>query len=347
MVAPDIERVRVALDTRGLRTMRIPDREVSTEMRRQATPRWLGYLALAPLLALTGCGKHFWLFHPAGPVADAELTYTILDFAIMLLVIVPALALVIWTVWRYRAAHGKGTYSPRWSHSRALELIVWGIPVLIVAALAYFSYVGTHAVNPWGPEVITDDPEYAQVEPLRIEVISTDWQWLFVYPDQHIAVSNELVVPVKRPVDFRLTSTSVTSNFFIPRVVGQIYAMPGMRTKQSMVVTEPGEYQGVSAELTGPGFSWMSYKLEAVTDQEFNDWVGKVRDEGMPLAYPQFAKFAEPTVNIGQKVELFKDVPANLFVQVIENVRAGKLIFPTPSELTENMRSPKFLKHEN
>ena len=317
-------------------------------MTRKNFPNLFRYLALIPLLLLGGCSsEHFWLFNPKGPVAATELYYMILDVAIMLVVIVPTIILTIWVIYRYRASNTKATYAPKWSHSNTLEVVVWGVPIVIVAILAYYSYVGTHQVNPWNPTVITEHADYAKAKPLEVDVITTDWQWLFVYPKQNIAVSNELVVPVDRPVHFRLTSTSVTNNFFIPQIVGQVYVMPGMRSKQSMVVKHVGEYHGFSAALSGGGFSWMNFKVKAVSDQDFGSWVAKVQQSPSKLSYADFEKFAKPTVNIAGKAQYFTDVQPGLLVQVIQNVRDGKLRYKTPMFLTENMVSDEFKKHAN
>jgi cytochrome o ubiquinol oxidase subunit II len=317
-------------------------------MTRKKVPNLFRYLALIPLLFLGGCSsEHFWLFNPKGPVAATELYYMILDVAVMLVVIVPTILLSIWVVYRYRASSGKGTYSPKWAHSNILEVVVWGVPIIIVAVLAYYSFVGTHAVNPWNPTVITEHPDYKKAKPLEVDVITTDWQWLFVYPKQNIAVSNELVVPVDRPVHFRLTSTSVTNNFFIPQIVGQVYVMPGMRSKQSMLVKHTGVYHGFSAALSGGGFSWMNFKVKAVTEQDFKSWVGIAQQSAAKLSYAEFTKFAKPTVNVGGKVQYFTDVQPGLLVQVIQNVRDGKLRYKTPMFLTENMQSDEFKKHAN
>ena len=317
-------------------------------MTRKKIPNLFRYLALIPLFFLGGCSsEHFWLFNPKGPVAAAELYYMILDVAIMLIVIVPTTALIIWIIWRYRASKGS-TYAPRWSHSNAIEVIVWGVPILIVAVLAYFSYFGVHAVNPWNPLVVTKSQKYAQKKPLEVDVITTDWQWLFIYPKQNLAVSNQLVVPANVPVKLRLTSTSVTNNFYVPQVVGQIYIMPGMRTKQSFVAEHAGDYHGFSASLSGGGFSWMKFQLKVVSDQDFNKWIMATRNSAATqLSYAEFEKFAHPTVNIGDKVRYFSDVHPGLFVKVVQNVRNGTLKLPTPMGLTDNMQSEEFLKHAN
>ncbi len=43
-----------------------------------------------------------------------------------------------------------------------------------------------------------------------------DWKWLFLYPQYGIATVNDLVVPVDRPVTFKITATDVMNTFYVP-----------------------------------------------------------------------------------------------------------------------------------
>src|SRR5262249_4386523 len=40
-----------------------------------------------------------------------------------------------------------------------------------------------------------------------VQVVSLDWKWLFIYPDEGIASVNQLTIPVGTPVSFALTSS--------------------------------------------------------------------------------------------------------------------------------------------
>lgn len=304
-------------------------------------------LGLSPLLVLGGCNSNgFWLLHPKGPIAGAELHYMVLDVSMMAIVIVPTTFLLFFFLWRYRATRGS-EYRPKWSHSNRIEVVVWGVPLLIVGVLSYFSWRGIHAVNPYHPEVVSAAPAAAGKDPLTVDVITTDWQWMFIYPHQHIAVANQLVVPTGTKVNFRLTSTSVVNSFFIPQIVGQIYAMPGMRTKQSLLAQYPGSYHGFSAAFSGPGFSWMDFKVRAVSPAQFSTWVKRVEASHARLDYAAFVRFAKPTVNVGNKVQYFTHVQPGLFAQVVGAVRAKRLHYVTPLSMTENMYSPVFREHSN
>ena len=41
------------------------------------------------------------------------------------------------------------------------------------------------------------------VKPVNVQVVSLDWKWLFIYPEQGVASVNQLTIPVGTPVQFR------------------------------------------------------------------------------------------------------------------------------------------------
>ena len=279
----------------------------------------------------------FWLVHPRGPVAGASLHYWIIDTAATFLVIGPTTLLVLWCIWRYRKATGQGTYRPGWAHSTPLEIIFWGFPMLIVGVMGYFTLVGSFETDPGYPTAIdrSRDPDGAAA-PVDVDVLTTDWQWLFVYPGRHIAVSNELVIPVHTPVRFRLTSSTVATDFWIPQLVGQIDVMPGMRTKQALVANVTGDFEGFASDYNGPGFSWMRFGTKVVSPAAFTQWEDKVSQSPIHLDDASFRKFAAPTINEGGNSVEFSNVEDNLFEHVMGDTMSG-LVYPTPPLMTEKM----------
>lgn len=306
------------------------------------------FLLLLILLPLAGCSSDDWLWilDPNGPLAESSVYYLIIDILLLGVVIVPATALVLWAFFRYRKG-GKGQYDPTFNHSMLVEVIVWGIPVLVVGVMSYFSYQGTRAVEPYSPDAVEHAVKASgsQQAPLQIEVITTDWQWLFVYPEQDIAVSNRLVVPTNRKVEMRLTSAGVTNDFYVLKVINQIYVMPGMRTKHNFYLDRTGDYRGFSTEFSGPGFSWMNYKMKAVTPEAFDQWIAKAKASPQQMTWSRFEKFAEPTVNTGNIWTLYSHVDPDLFNQVIAKVKSGELSNPKPIFMTEDMQSEEFKAH--
>ena len=100
---------------------------------------------------------------------------------------------------------------PDWAYSGRVELVVWAVPLLTIMFLGGIAWVGSHELDPAAP--IASDKK-----PLEVQVVSLDWKWLFVYPEQNIAAINQLVVPVGTPVHFSLTSSGVWDSFFVPQL---------------------------------------------------------------------------------------------------------------------------------
>ena len=302
-------------------------------IRRRAT-RLSGAAPLCLGLLLTGCSSSgYWILDPQGPVARSSLNSLLIDVGAMLSIIGPTTLLLAWCVWRYRRASGRGTYMPNWSHSLLIEIVSWGFPAAIVVFLGYYSYRGTFAVNPFGPGVLANAPS-ADAPAVDVDVVTTDWQWLFVYPRLHIASANELVIPVHTQVHFRLTSSTVTNDFFIPQLAGQIDIMPGMRTKQSLFANHVGTYQGFSSDFSGPGFSWMRFTTHVVTRADFDAWTEKAAQAPTHLTMASFNRFAKPTINIRGATGTFSNVADGFFDNIVREVDRGTL-YITPRSMTD------------
>jgi cytochrome o ubiquinol oxidase subunit 2 len=160
---------------------------------------------------------------------------------------------------------------------------------------------------------------HSNTEPLEVQVVSLDWQWLFIYPGQHIASLNHLVVPAGVPVRFSLTSASVMNSFFIPQLGSQIYTMAGMTTHVNLQADERGTYQGLSAQFSGEGFSDMRFDVDAVPRQDFQAWVDSVRTKSGVLDETAYAQLARPSRVKGTAT--YAEVSAGLFDAIV----AGRL----------------------
>src|SRR5438270_3305695 len=151
----------------------------------------------------------------------------------MLAIIVPVMVARIRFAWWFRRGNSKAAYLPDWEYSGAIEMVVWAIPALTVMLLGGIVWIGSHDLEP-------SKALKSNVQPLNVEVVSLDWKWLFIYPDQGIATVNQLVVPAGTPVNFRLTSATVMNSFFIPQLGSQIYTMGGMTTHLNLLADAPG-----------------------------------------------------------------------------------------------------------
>jgi cytochrome o ubiquinol oxidase subunit 2 len=203
----------------------------------------IGLLALCTVAFLGGCGNMI-LFDPKGPIGNAERFVIIAAFALMLIVVIPLVVMALWFPWKYRSANTKATYTPKWSRSGKIELVIWPVPAAIVMGLGILVWNITYHLDPY-------KSIDSAVKPISIEAVSLDWKWLFIYPDQNIAVVNQLVFPANVPLSFRITSGTVMTSFFIPQLGSQIYAMAGMQTRLHLMADEPGTYAGQNQQFSG------------------------------------------------------------------------------------------------
>src|ERR1700692_3331955 len=161
--------------------------------------KWVGALVAA---CLAGSCRGAGVLDPQGPVAAAERLILLNATAIMLVVVVPVIAVTLAFAWWYRSSNKRATYSPDWSYSGHIELVVWSIPAMVVILLGAVAWTGAHDLDP--ARKLESD-----AKAIRIEVASLGWKWLFIYPDQQVASVNQLVVPAGVPIEFMLTSATV------------------------------------------------------------------------------------------------------------------------------------------
>ncbi|MFJ5258214.1 ubiquinol oxidase subunit II, partial [Pseudomonas sp. NPDC088414] len=227
------------------------------------------------------------LLNPTGQVGLEQRNLIITATLLMLLVVVPVIVMTFLFAWKYRASNKDAVYTPKWSHSTKIEVAVWTIPVLIIIALGYITYISTHKLDPYRP--IESD-----VKPVTIEVVALDWKWLFIYPEQGIATVNKIVFPAHTPVNFRITSDAVMNSFFIPGLGGQIYAMAGMTTRLHLIADRNAEMDGISANYSGAGFTGMKFKAIATSQEDFDAWVSEDKKAPKQLEPAEYAALAKP-----------------------------------------------------
>ena len=282
-------------------------------MKRNNTFMKMGWALFCAAILLAGC-DHMLVLNPKGPIGEAERMDIYIAIALMLIVVIPVFVMAVWFPLKYRASNTKATYAPKWSYSARIDLFVWLIPIAIITALAILVWTETHRLNPY-------KPIDSGVKPIHIEAVSLDWKWLFIYPDQGIAVVNELVFPAKVPVSFRITSDTVMTSFFIPQLGSQIYGMAGMQTRLHLMADEAGVYRGQNQQFSGEGFSHMHFKAMAVTPEEFDEWVKKAGQSPKTLDFAGYEEMGKPT--IGYPVTYFSHVKPGLFEDIIRKYDPG------------------------
>jgi cytochrome o ubiquinol oxidase subunit 2 len=106
---------------------------------------------------------------------------------------------------------------------------------------------------------------------------------------------NELAAPVDRPIVFKITSSSVWNTLYVPALAGMIYAMPGMETQLNAVINKEGQYAGMSAHYSGPGFSRMNFAFHGLSGSGFEAWLSKAKAAGKALDRDAYLKLEKPS----------------------------------------------------
>lgn len=269
--------------------------------------RQAGVVLLAlTLIVLGGCQSG--AVAPKGQIASEELKLIIFSIELMLLVVVPVIFMACWFGWRYRE-NSNATYTPEWNHSTLLELVWWTIPCIIILILGTATWKTTHSLDPYKP---LDSP----IKPVEIEVISLDWKWLFIYPEEKIATLNYLKVPVGTPINFKITAASPMNSFIIPQLGGQIYAMTGMTTQLHLIADEVGRYRGLATNYTGIGFAGMTFNTEVTSNEDFQLWVNAVKQTPQRLTSSLFWEELVPQ-SVNEPVRNFGQVETGLFHGIV------------------------------
>jgi cytochrome o ubiquinol oxidase subunit II len=276
-----------------------------------------GLIPLIASAALGGCARaHFDLLEPAGDVGAQERTLILLALGIMLCVVIPVIVLTLVFAWRYRASNTKATYAPNWSHSNAIEAVVWSIPCVIVLFLAVLIWRTTHELDPYRSL-------HSKVKPVKVEVVALNWKWLFIYPEYGIATVNQLPIPANTPIDFELTSDGIMNSFFIPQLGSQIYAMAGMKTQLHLIANKPGSYAGLSSAFSGPGFSDMHFQAVAMSPDRFAAWTRQARSAPAAIDRPALALLERPSIKVPPAT--YGRVAPGLFEGVVDQFMAGRM----------------------
>ncbi|MFT9599078.1 cytochrome aa3 quinol oxidase subunit II [Mesobacillus sp.] len=235
---------------------------------------------------LTGC-EPLMVLDPKGPVSKIQADIIMISVWTMAVVVVTVMVLFAVMVWKYRASKQRKDYEPpHIEGSVKLELIWTAIPIIIVAFLSVVTVKGTYGV-----EAIADEYEK---EPLVIYATASNWKWNFSYPEEDIETVNYVFIPTNRPVEFRLYAYGPMASFWVPQLGGQKYAMEGMVNKLTLAADFPGEYSGRNASFSGEGFAEQTFNVQALSQDEYEQWVDEIKATAEPLTEKKFNELLKP-----------------------------------------------------
>jgi cytochrome c oxidase subunit 2 len=223
--------------------------------------------------------------------AATDVTQQLHDFHNLLLVVIAlivvfVLALLVWVIVRYNS-RANPTPSKN-SHNTTLEVAWTVVPVLILLVIAVPSSRLLYAQYDVPPADLT------------IKATGHQWYWSYSYPDQGdfsfdslmvedadlkpgqprlLSVDNEVVVPVNKTVHVLLTSADVIHNWAIPAFALKMDAVRGRNSMVWFRANQTGVYYGQCSELCGARHAFMPIAVRVVSDEEFNSWIEKAKQQ--------------------------------------------------------------------
>lgn len=247
------------------------------------------------------------VLEPKGIVALKEKDIIVTSSLLMLIIVIPTLFLTCIFAWRYRESQN-AKHTPDWEHNSIAEYCWWGVPSVIIIVLAVITYRTSHELNPF-------KPLESNKKPIHIQAVALQWKWLFIYPEEGIATMNYIKFPVDTPVNFEITADAPMNSFWIPQLGGQIYAMPAMRSKLSLIASETGTFRGLSANFSGTGFAGMKFQAMSVEDAAYVSWLADAKGSSKILDLAEYDQMVPPSENNPAETYILKD--DQLFNQIL------------------------------
>ncbi len=191
---------------------------------------------------------------------------TVICIAIFSLVI----GVIVYSVIAFRVQPDDDTDGPPIHGNTRLEIAWTVIPAVLVIAIGIVSAIVLEKNADAGPN------------PLHVKVFAQQFAWRFEYPGG--VRSDELVMPLRRGVDFEMTSADVIHSFWIPQMGQKQDVVPGITTKIVVTPTRTGSFTLICTELCGLGHATMRAPVRVIDQAAFASWLAdqKASSGGTP-----------------------------------------------------------------
>ncbi len=278
----------------------------------------------------------FDVLNPSGDIALQQRRILFFTLSLAAIVVVPVFVMLISFAWRYRAGNKKAKYRPEWDKNHWLEIIWWGVPIIIISTLAVVTWQSSHSLDPY--RALESDKK-----PVEVQVVALQWKWLFIYPELGVATVNHLPIPEKTPIHFTLTADAPMSAFWVPSLGSQIYTMNGMKSQLHLIANHTGSFEGYNTNINGKGYSSMKFMVEAKTGAEFDKWVQSTKKQSPTLDQITYEKLAKQDVM--KQSMAYGSVDTGLFDTIVNKYMSGHTM-PAPSASEKPKQSQPEMRHD-
>jgi cytochrome c oxidase subunit 2 len=257
------------------------------------------------MLMVSGCGGDAWTrdqwsnFGMPDPASEqAPYTFELWKGAWVAALITGVIVwgLIFYAVVRFRRRSDDEV--PRQTrYNLPLEVFYTIAPVLMCVVFFF------HTVRVQDVMTEIDQPD------MTVEVMGQQWTWTFNHGigeqnpdatgmdddfayDEYVYTSGDgneiptLVLPVDTRIQFNLHSPDVIHNFGVPSFLTRMDVIPGRVNKLQVTPTVEGAYRGKCFELCGVYHSRMLFKVEVVSQAEYDAYLADLAEAGQTADEP-------------------------------------------------------------
>jgi cytochrome c oxidase subunit II len=200
---------------------------------------------------------------------------------------------MFWSMFRHRKS--LGVKPAQFSHSTTAEVIWTIVPIAILVVMAI---PATRTLIKMSDASGTE---------MTVKITGYQWKWRYDYieekvgfvssldpksnairrpgsgqdPNTHdnylLDVDRPLKLPVGTKIRFLITADDVIHAWWVPALGWKRDAIPGFINEAWTLIDKPGIYRGQCAELCGKDHGFMPIVVEAVSKEEFTNWVAEQR----------------------------------------------------------------------
>jgi len=200
-------------------------------------------------------------------------------------------AVMFYSMFKHRKS--KGAVPADFHESTTVEVAWTIVPLVILIVMAIPA-----------AKVLIEMEDFSDSE-MSIKVTGYQWRWQYEYLDEDISffsqlnpahnvarqldsgvdteqfehylkdVDNPLVVPVGTKIRFLHTAADVIHSWWVPDFAVKKDSIPGFINENWARIDTPGVYRGKCTELCGRDHGFMPIVVHAVSQEEFDTWVGE------------------------------------------------------------------------
>jgi cytochrome c oxidase subunit 2 len=261
-------------------------------------------LALAASVFLSGCwwnmDGHQSTMDVEGPVARTQLHLFYVTVWVTLVIFIFVGGALAYATIKFKARTEADEHAEPPEQAHGNPFVEMSLIAASVLALVIIAVPTLRAIWSTYDVAVEDQPnEY------KINATGFQWWWKFEYPGEQTApdkygarslvtTANEMVIPAGRPIHIELRTMDVIHSFWVPKLAGKVDMMPNRGNRMWLQADHPGYYWGQCAQYCGDSHAVMRFRVIALSEKDFADWLANQKQNARILAVPNEAKVEKP-----------------------------------------------------